>query len=142
MMDQSIIVGIDVGTTKICTLIRRLEQDGLIRILGVGIEPSEGISLLPAFQGRPRAAHECLYWEHEGNRAVRCGQWKLVAVDKGPWELYDMRTDRPELHDLAGEQPDKLKELAGIYEDAAKRWGILPYAPNDKPATPRSAPAP
>ncbi len=42
-MDQSIIVGIDVGTTKICTLVGRLEQDGLIRILGVGIEPSQGI---------------------------------------------------------------------------------------------------
>jgi cell division protein FtsA len=42
-MDQSIIVGIDVGTTKVCTLVGRLEQDGQVRILGVGIEPSEGI---------------------------------------------------------------------------------------------------
>ena len=42
-MEESIIVGIDVGTTKVCTLVGRLEQDGQIRILGVGIEPSEGI---------------------------------------------------------------------------------------------------
>lgn len=108
---------------------------------GRAIRPTEGISLLPTFQGKPRAEHECLYWEHEGNRAVRCGQWKLVAEDKSPWELYDMRTDRAESHDLAGEQPDKLKELARIYETVAKRWGVLPYAANDKPGRPGSAPA-
>ncbi len=42
-MDAPIIVGIDIGTTKICTLVARVERDGRVRILGVGIEPSQGI---------------------------------------------------------------------------------------------------
>lgn len=42
-MDEPIIVGIDIGTTKICTLVARIEEDGLLRILGVGIEPSAGM---------------------------------------------------------------------------------------------------
>jgi len=42
-MEEEIIVGIDVGTTKICTLIARVEEDESFRILGVGIEPSEGL---------------------------------------------------------------------------------------------------
>lgn len=42
-MDEPIIVGIDVGTTKICTLVARLEEEGQLRILGVGIEPSQGM---------------------------------------------------------------------------------------------------
>ncbi|MDK1029293.1 MAG: cell division protein FtsA [Anaerolineae bacterium] len=40
---EEIVVGIDVGTTKVCTLVGRIEDDNAIRILGVGIEPSEGI---------------------------------------------------------------------------------------------------
>lgn len=42
-MDEPIIVGIDIGTTKICTLVGRVEEDGILRILGVGIEPSKGM---------------------------------------------------------------------------------------------------
>jgi cell division protein FtsA len=42
-MEQPIVVGIDVGTTKICTLVAREEAPGQIRILGVGIEPSQGM---------------------------------------------------------------------------------------------------
>lgn len=42
-MDEPIVVGIDIGTTKICTLVARLEDDADMRILGVGIEPAHGI---------------------------------------------------------------------------------------------------
>jgi cell division protein FtsA len=42
-MDEPIVVGIDIGTTKICTLVARVEGEHNLRILGVGIEPSQGI---------------------------------------------------------------------------------------------------
>jgi cell division protein FtsA len=42
-MDEPIIVGIDIGTSKICTLVARVEDGSNLRILGVGIEPSQGL---------------------------------------------------------------------------------------------------
>jgi cell division protein FtsA len=42
-MDEPIVVGMDIGTTKVCTLVARVEGDRRMRILGVGIEPSQGI---------------------------------------------------------------------------------------------------
>ncbi|HUS91708.1 MAG TPA: arylsulfatase [Phycisphaerae bacterium] len=94
---------------------------------GREVTPVEGRSLLPIFHGRQRAGHESLFWEHEGNRAVRKGQWKLVAKHGGAWELYDLSADRTELHDVAGERPEKVRELAALYEAWARRCGVLPW---------------
>jgi arylsulfatase len=85
----------------------------------------EGTSLLPAFDGRPIARDE-LYWEHEGNRAVRNGRWKLVAKRGGPWELYDLDADRVELHDLAGREPDRVRDLEGRWKAWARRTRVIP----------------
>ena len=68
-----------------------------------------------------------LYWEHEGNRAVRKGNYKLVAMHDTPWELYDMSQDRSELKDLSETMPTKAKELRLLYENWAKRVGALPW---------------
>ena len=63
---------------------------------GHGIKPLEGKSLRPVFETGTRKGHEAIYWEHEGNRAVRQGQWKLMSrYDKpqakhGDWQLYDL----------------------------------------------------
>ncbi|HZZ41847.1 MAG TPA: arylsulfatase [Tepidisphaeraceae bacterium] len=95
--------------------------------------PLEGISLLPAFQGSPLDRKNPLFWEHEGNRAVRDGNWKLVAKGiKGPWELYDMLADRTELHDLASEHPDQVKQLAAEWQSWAERAQVLPMMPYNK----------
>jgi arylsulfatase A-like enzyme len=89
--------------------------------------PLEGRSLVPAFAGRP-IEREALYWEHEGNRAVRVGDWKAVA--KGPgaaWELYDLSRDRVEGTDLAAKEQARLKELVGKWELYARRTNVLPW---------------
>ncbi len=94
---------------------------------GIKTTPPEGKSLLPAFKNKP-IEREAIYWEHEGNRAVRMGQWKLVA--KGPagkWELYDMEKDRTEMHDLSAKEPKRVKEMTAKWEAYAKRANVLPW---------------
>ena len=93
---------------------------------GKPIPPMEGRSLVPAFADKP-IQRDGLYWEHEGNAAVRVGDWKLVRKGgKGAWELYDLRTDRTELHDLAAAQPDKAKALAAQWGAWARRAQVIP----------------
>lgn len=83
---------------------------------GEPIPESPGRSLLPAFAKDGVVLHENLWWLHEGNRAVRVGNWKLVAAKNDPWELYDMSTDRAEQIDLAAKMPDKVRELERIWQ--------------------------
>jgi arylsulfatase len=90
--------------------------------------PLEGKSLVPVFAGK-QLQRDALYWEHEGNRAVRVGDWKLVARHKEPWELYDMQADRTELNDLAEKSPDRVREMSAKWDAWADRAGVLPYPP-------------
>ena len=69
--------------------------------------------------------HESLWWLHEGNRAVRVGDWKLVAAKGDPWELYDLRTDRAEQINLAAKMPDKVKELERVWQEQTDRFTAL-----------------
>ena len=63
-------------------------------------------------------AHDYFWWFHEGNRAVRVGDWKLVSAGKnGAWELYDLNADRSEMHDLASSQPDKVAALRKVWQE-------------------------
>jgi arylsulfatase len=89
--------------------------------------PLEGKSLVPILQGRTRVGHEALFWEHEGNRAVRAGRWKLVAPHRKKWELYDLEADRTEQNDLAAKQPRKVEELTEKYKSWAERCGVVPW---------------
>ncbi|MEC9091418.1 MAG: sulfatase/phosphatase domain-containing protein, partial [Planctomycetota bacterium] len=96
---------------------------------GQPIKPLEGQSLIPAFAGQS-IDRDALYWEHEGNRAIRQGKWKLVAKGAtGPWELYDIGKDRTELNNLAAELPEKTKELAQKWDVWAKRANVYPLTP-------------
>lgn len=93
----------------------------------------EGESLLPVFQGHRRRDRSPIFWEHEGNRAIRSSKWKLVSKYPNDWELYDMETDRTELHDLAAQNPDRVKELSALYEQWARRCGVVPPDQLPKP---------
>jgi arylsulfatase len=93
---------------------------------GKPITPLEGVSLRPAFDGKPLNRTQPIFWEHEENRAVRDGNWKLVAVAHQPWRLYDLSTDRTEQHDLADAQPERVKTLAAQWDAWAARADVLP----------------
>jgi len=88
--------------------------------------PLEGLSLVPAFSGRP-LEREAIFCEHEGNRAVITPRWKLVARGlRGPWELYDMGADRTETNDVAAANADTAARLAKMWEGWARRTSVLP----------------
>ena len=82
---------------------------------GETIKPMQGKSLIPWLEGKERKEHEYLYWEHEGNRAVRQGSWKLVAESEKEWELYNLEDDPTELNDLITEFPDITEQLSNAY---------------------------
>ncbi len=93
---------------------------------GQRVQPMEGTSLRPTFAGKSLPGRT-IFWEHEGNRAVRQGQWKLVSKHPGGWELYDVDADRTEMHDLAEKHPDKVQELKSLWESWAQRCGVQPW---------------
>jgi arylsulfatase len=103
---------------------------------GNEIIPMEGRSLLPAFADNP-IDREALFWEHEGNRAIRLGKWKLVArawsdskfgeSDLNKWELYELDADRTELNNLAAQYPERVKEMTAQWVNWANRLHVLPW---------------
>ena len=109
---------------------------------GHQITPLEGESLRPIFSGQDRNGHPYgIFWEHEGNRAVRLGKWKLVskwtAASIGgrattepagnQWELYDIDADRTEMHDLSEAMPEKAQELAQMWQAWAGKVGVVEW---------------
>jgi arylsulfatase A-like enzyme len=102
------------------------------------VTPLEGKSLAPIFRTGTRKGHEALFWEHEGNRAVREGKWKLVSRNPDKWELYDIEADRTELNNLAEQQPDRAKAMAEKYQSWADRVGALPRNEADGKKKPKA----
>ena len=100
------------------------------------VQPAEGKSLLPAFTNKP-VKRNFIFWEHEGNRALRAGNWKLVsktlknknftAADENNWELYNMENDPSETNNLALQFPEKVKALSALWEKEALRTKAKPW---------------
>lgn len=105
---------------------------------GHTIEPMEGTSLAGTFAGGAVTRPIPLFFNHDDNRAVRDGAWKLVALQDMPWELYDMSADRTELHNLAEDRPDIVAKMSADYDKWSHRTrvvveGELPTLPPEAP---------
>lgn len=97
--------------------------------------PAPARSLKSVFAQDQPEFHESLWWQHEGNRALRVGNWKIVAAGKdSPWELYDLSQDRCETNNLASSMPEKVKELATRWEKEWESYAAL--ARKDAPPEP------
>lgn len=94
---------------------------------GNKIHPLVGTSLFPAITEKVPSLHEYMYWEHQGNRAIRYGNWKAIRDEAGTeWELYDIVKDRTEKNNLASQHPDVLKKLRNEWEYWAIKHNVLP----------------
>jgi arylsulfatase len=81
------------------------------------VPPLPGVSLVAALGKDVTVARESIWWLHEKNRALRVGDWKIVASGKdSAWELYDLSHDRCEMHDLASQNTEKVRELAAMWK--------------------------
>lgn len=93
---------------------------------GQPVPTPPGASLAPALAKDVTVPHASIWWQHEGNRALRMGDWKIVAAgEKSPWELYDLSKDRGEQNDLASSQPERLKEMVAQWEKQTEEYRAL-----------------
>jgi arylsulfatase len=111
-------------------------------IRGHTVPPAPGRSLAPAFKADVPVARDFLWWEHEGNRAIRAGDWKLVALKGGGWELYDLSTDRGEQRNLADERPEKARELAELWNKQKEQTNALALTDPPPPETTKKGKGP
>ncbi len=122
------------------TILERAGGQRLETWAGIPVPPAPGLSLVPLFEKDGAVEHDSLWWLHEDNRALRVGNWKIVAAGKdSPWELYDLGSDRAEATNLAPSKPEKVRELADIWTrqtdefNALARSDAAPIAGSTKP---------
>jgi arylsulfatase len=108
---------------------------------GHPVPPTPGRSLLPAFAKDGPPLHDWLWWLHEGNRALRVGDLKLVAAGtNASWELYNLHADRSEMTNLAAQLPDQVRVMAQTWTN---QWeDIRAMALKDVPPPGRQKTAP
>lgn len=89
------------------------------------VPPCEGNSLVSTLRGNREAIHpKPIFWEHEGNAAMRSGDWKLVREYEKPWELYNIAVDRTEMHDLSATESGRRDEMIDQWERWATKNGV------------------
>jgi arylsulfatase len=92
---------------------------------GQPMPPAPGKSLAPAFAKDVTIERPSLWWLHEENKAIRVGDFKLVAAKGDAWALYDLKTDRAEQFDLSAKMPEKAKELADLWQKQTDEYVTL-----------------
>lgn len=90
-------------------------------INGLKTTAVEGRSILPLVNGKVKATNDTLFWEHEGGRALRVGDWKISALKNGEWELFNLAKDRTETSNLAKEMPEKVKDMETVWNETYSR---------------------
>jgi arylsulfatase A-like enzyme len=96
----------------------------------LAVPPLPGISIVPDFAKDGALRRDSLWWNHDGNRAIRMGNWKLVADHASPWELYDMNSDRSEASNMAANFPKKVQELDKAWNKKAEEIKKLMLQPS------------
>jgi arylsulfatase len=91
------------------------------------IKPTTGSSIVASFNGNPSKGHSELFNEHFGARYARQDNWKLVSpAADSTWQLYDLSTDKSETRNLAPTHPDKVKDLAKLWQQWASTHQVFP----------------
>ena len=108
-----------------------------VTFAGETFPPLPGKCLVPALTKDNTVTLNFFWWYHKCTRAFRIGNWKLVADNNSPWELYDLRTDRAESKNLAAKQPERVKRLEQEWTKHADEFRAL--ANQDAPATEEKA---
>lgn len=103
------------------------------------VDPLQGKSLLPVLRGQIRAGHDTIYQHFGTDRALRQGDWKVVAAKGGRWELYNLAEDRTERHDLSAKQPERTRKMTSEWFRIARDIDRLKKN-QLKPATNRFTP--
>jgi arylsulfatase len=108
---------------------------------GQPVPAPHGRSLVPVFTHDNAVARDALYFHHRGTRAIRQGDWKLVADVNGPWELYNLADDRTETTNLAPAQPDRVRTMAGAWSQLNDELSALARKnlPESERITPKKA---
>jgi arylsulfatase A-like enzyme len=104
-------------------------------INGLSVPPAPGRSLIGTFARDEKSLSGYLWWQHESHRAIRVGDWKLVALRGGEWELYDLSKDRGESNNLAKAMPELVRDLSDRWEKQSRENAAL--ASSDRPAKPQ-----
>lgn len=113
----------------------------VLQLAGVAADPIQegpplmGRSMVATFEGDTDIGREYLWWSHEGNRALRVGDWKVVTDKAGPWQLFNLESDPTESHDLAATQPDRVTEMTQRWQQIEDEF--LELAKKDLPANPQ-----
>jgi len=114
-----------------------LDLAGAKPALPAGAPPLPGHSLVPSFAKDGAASHDCLFFSHEGNRALRIGEYKIVSAkcDGGAWSLYNLAEDRGEQRDLAAVQPERVRDMAARWQAMNDQFAqdAGPVPPNADP---------
>ena len=95
-----------------------------------------GKSLVPVFAKDDALTRDSIWWLHENNKALRVGDWKLVSSAKlgDGWELYDLKADPTETHNLAKTKPEKVTEMAARWQKESDEYTV--QATKDAPPNP------
>lgn len=126
LLDGSVVHAPCQLTDIVPTVLEVTDVQPTVPVVDHEVLATQGVSMLKVLRGA-QPSERCLYWEHVGNCAIRRDNWKLVRVWDGPWELYDLMTDRAEKINLAERNPAMVDDLVDEWHNWADRMGVIPF---------------